>query len=277
MGYNYRVGTRDGPVMLRVFRHSGFPREEKTRFIETTLERIGLRHARTLYVTSANPHFHNGFQVSEWLEGPNGDEALETGAVSPDDFYRELGAMLRTVHEVRLDAFGIPPFEREGDVFPDWAASVLDWDVARSLPRMVTEGGVSAELVSRAVRLLEQLVRETDFPVEPVLVHADPNPENVIWTAAGPVLIDWDNAISTSCAYDLAWLTYWNGERVREPFLRGYGPIGLETDHWMRLERVFHLRLALEMLPFYAYAVPDPAAVAFTAQRLSRLLSAGES
>ena len=64
-------------------------------------------------------------------------------------------------------------------------------------------GGVRARLAG-----YDRLAAACRARGEPgVLTHGEPKPDNLLITAAGPVLIDWDTALLAPPARDLWWLT----------------------------------------------------------------------
>ena len=70
--------------------------------------------------------------------------------------------------------------------------------------------------------------RETATAAPQVVCHGDVHPGNVVPTAAGPVLLDWDLRCLAPAGWDhaalLTWPTRWNGTAgMYEAFVDGYG------------------------------------------------------
>jgi aminoglycoside phosphotransferase (APT) family kinase protein len=183
-----------------------------------------------------------------------------------------VAAVLRQVHRARFDAFGIPPLRSEGQRFPDLVAFMRSEDQLDRLSALIDAGKVDAELIAAGRERLVQCYAAIDFPVQSVLVHGDPSADNMIRTASGPVLIDWDNAHVSSWVHDLAWLTFWYGPEVYAPFMRGYGASDEDEARIRAIEAAFHMRLALQLPLYFAFALADEAMTAQSIQRLRSML-----
>lgn len=139
--------------------------------------------------------------------------------------WREVGALVRRVHDwPTLDLRGRYPLPK-ADSFPWWNVSAALADVddllddpARSgLRRAIAEHGDWRERVTGRV-----------------VCHGDVHPGNVIQTAEGAVLLDWDLLCHAPAAWDhstvLTWPRQWGGEATMyTDFADGYGR-SLEGD-----------------------------------------------
>jgi aminoglycoside phosphotransferase (APT) family kinase protein len=271
--YAFRVETDDRPLLVKVFRYAHVPRRATAPFVGEALARVGVRHAETRYFDENDAYFPHGFLVDEWITGPLVSDALKGRHLSHDDFCTSVAAVLRRVHAVRFDAFGIPPLQSADERFPDLVAFMHSQDRVEELHALVAAGKVDAALITAGRERLERCYAAIDFPVQPVLVHGDPSGDNVIQTADGPVLIDWDNASVSSWVHDLAWITFWYGPEAYAPFLRGYGATDEDEAHIRTLEAAFHTRLALQLPLYFAFALQDDTMTAWAIKRLQDVLA----
>lgn len=103
-----------------------------------------------------------------------------------------------------------------------------------------------------------------------VLCHGDVHPGNVIATAAGPVLLDWDLLCTGPAAWDhaplMTWAERWGGEPgTYEAFAAGYG---VSMRHDAVGEALAELRLAAATLMRVRAGRSDPAAAEEAERRL---------
>jgi hypothetical protein len=78
-----------------------------------------------------------------------------------------------------------------------------------------------------------------------VPVHGDPNDGNLLVTASGPVLLDWETLHLSDPVHDLAQVLWWGMPRARWPV--GLAAFGLPADDRQVIERL-HLHAALRAL-----------------------------
>ncbi|MGI8855023.1 MAG: aminoglycoside phosphotransferase family protein [Thermomicrobiales bacterium] len=270
--YAFHVEADDGPMLVKVFRYAHVPRRATATFVEEALARAGIRHAETRHFDATDRYFPHGFLVGEWVAGPLASDALKEENLSRDAFCTEVAALLRRVHTVRFDAFGIPPLGSAGERFPDLVAFMHSEDRVEDLQSLVDAGKVDAALITAGQERLKRCYAAIDFPMQPVLVHGDPSGDNVILSADGPVLIDWDNAQISSWVHDLAWITFWYGPEAYAPFLRGYGTPDEDEAHICTLETAFHMRLALQLPLYFAFALRDDTMTAWAIKRLQDVI-----
>ena len=271
--YAFRAETDGGPLLVKVFRYAHVPRRAATLFVEEALARVGVRHAETRYFDATDAYFPHGFLVGEWMTGPLLSDALKEGDLSLDAFCAEVAAVLRRVHAVRFDTFGTPPLQSAGERFSDFVAFMRSEDRDEKLHSLIDAGKADAALITAGQERLNRCYAAIDFPVQPVLVHGDPSADNVIQTGDGPVLIDWDNANISSWVHDLAWITFWYGPEAYMPFMRGYGATDEDEAHIRTLEAAFHMRLALQLPLYFAFALGDDTMTAWALKRLQDVLA----
>ncbi|MEX1105414.1 MAG: aminoglycoside phosphotransferase family protein [Ilumatobacteraceae bacterium] len=140
-------------------------------------------------------------------------------ATGPTD-WAAVGAMVRRVHQLDpatiAARYPTPPCWS----FPWWDFGVLMADVAPMLDEPARCG------IERAIARHAGWQDRVGPP--PVVLHGDVHPGNVIQTADGPVLLDWDLVCTGPAAWDhgplMTWTERWGGEPgVYEDFAAGYG------------------------------------------------------
>jgi Ser/Thr protein kinase RdoA (MazF antagonist) len=132
----------------------------------------------------AEPFVHHGRTVTlwEWLDGT-------TGAGEPT----EAALALRSCHEALMST-----------------SEPLDpWEGLREARETFTPRAPSAvrEELERLGAAAHDCVIETRDGLRPV--HGDAYPGNFMWTARGPLLIDWEDAHLAPVEWDLACLVYY--------------------------------------------------------------------
>jgi len=272
VNYSFRADTTSGPVIVRVFRYEGWPSEIQVRFVEKKLEGLGIRHSKIIYWKRPDKYFLNGFMVGKWIEGTPGREAKKKKLVTVGEMFSEIAKILKKVHTVKFKKFGELPFTKEKRGEKDFSFFVMQFKERERFKNLIKDNLVSSSLMKAGEKRLQDLLNKIDFPVKSVMVHGDATPHNVIWTRQGPVLIDWDNIKATSWVYDLAWMTYWWGEKVRVSFLKGYGTHRESESEMRLLEKIFHLDLAIGLLSYYAYDVQDKKRLKEGMEKLNKLL-----
>lgn len=275
VNYNFRVNTDDEPVIMRVFRYEFWPREETLRLVEEKLEELGIKQSKIIHFDNSNKYFPNGFMIAEWIEGVSGKKAIKLKLTTEKEVIEKTAKILRKVHSIQFKKFGTLPFDQRSkgvDDFSDW---VLNFDGENRFERLTEKGLVSKELINDARGKLQVFLGRIDFGIKPVMVHGDATPENIIWTKEDLVLVDWDSVKATSWSYDLAWLTYWYDWQVNKVlswFLKGYGVSNINLNEFRLLERIFHLMLALKLLPYYAFDIQDKEKLNSEIKKLERFL-----
>lgn len=176
--------------------------------------------------------------------------------------WSDVGRQIRRLH--RLDA-GVLPASMpcpSPTVLPWWEFETALEEVRDLLDPAAMAGLVQAIDRGRAWRI--------SCGVDPVVCHGDVHPGNVIQSAGGPVLLDWDLLCLAPPGWDhgplLTWSTVWGGEPgLYEAFAHGYGRSFAE-DPFART--VAELRLVAATLMRVRAGRVDGAAAIEAARRL---------
>jgi Ser/Thr protein kinase RdoA (MazF antagonist) len=136
----------------------------------------------------------------------------------------EVGRMVATVHSIDPAPFTPLP----------WCLDFAHWDIDAGLAGIADDTDEAAMAGLRAALGRWPDWRRTLAAEPQVLSHGDVHPGNVVFTAAGPVLIDWDLRCRAPRGWDHAavrtWPTRWGGTAsMYTDFARGYG-MSLEAD-----------------------------------------------
>lgn len=175
--------------------------------------------------------------------------------------WRAVGAIVRRVHA--LDGadlpvgYPVPP----PTAFPWWDFDALLADVG---------GEIDAAARAGLERTIERNAAWRDLDGMLVVCHGDVHPGNVVMTADGPVLIDWDLMCTAPAGWDHAMLltlaTRWGGDPgVYPEFAAGYGE-SLADD--VTAGRFAELRNVAATLMRVRAGRTDPAAHAEAERRL---------
>lgn len=198
----------------------------------------GLALAEVLYaagITVARPLLdtaivRDGLSATAW-------QRLRPSGAAVD--WTRIGEMIATLHD--LDPGRIP------HGYPLSSPAVFGWWDIGTLLDQVTD-----RLDDRALQGLMQTVERTrhwraHLEIAPVVCHGDLHPGNVMQTATGPAILDWDLLCRAPRGWDHAplrhWGSVWAGDSsVRGAFAAGYGG---EPDDDGFSESVADLRLAV--------------------------------
>jgi spectinomycin phosphotransferase len=204
--------------------------------IDGSVERLGERYAVTVF-----PYLHG--KAGEWGQRLSSAERAE------------VVDMLAALHQVTLDRAPARPVELAGrasleDLLDD--PSSCGGPFAEEVKALLTEAGPRIrELLATFDRLSPGVSR---LPV--VITHGEPHPGNVLRTATGPMLIDWDTAGLAAPERDLWLLDGDNsGDFTRYEEATGYRPdpaaLGLYRLRW-RLDDISSYLTRLAITPHSA-------------------------
>jgi Ser/Thr protein kinase RdoA (MazF antagonist) len=217
-----------------------------------SIELAGVLSAAGVHVplpVRAAPIVVDGLAVTAW-------ERLV--AVDAQADWREVGRMVATVHALPAD--GIPVPLPRCDEFPWWQFDELVDDVGDLVDAAAMAG----------LRATIDRHRGWERWVDGVVCHGDVHPHNVVMTASGPALLDWDTMCLGPPGWDHAmllrlarwgWPAWWYDE-----FARGYGR-SLAGDPTAKA--LADLRLVAATLMRLRAARDDPAAMPQAQLRLA--------
>lgn len=176
----------------------------------------------------------NGISVAR----PVRDEVVAVGDLSVLAFerlrpsgapidWRGVGAAIARLHSLPPDVVPAGYPAPRGLSFPWWDFDVLLADTAadvRSVDAAAFDGLATAVERHRAVVDAARVAPDSDR----VMCHGDVHPGNVVQTAGGPVLVDWDLLCREPRGWDhgalINWVERWGGEpALYERFAEGYG------------------------------------------------------
>ena len=165
----------------------------------------------------------DGMAVTVW-------EFVPDSGREPD--WRSVGEIVRHVHS--LDPAAVPsgyPVPSP-TAFPWWDFDAMIDEVGELIDRRAMDGLVSVIERNRGW--------EAGVESDLVLCHGDIHPGNVVMSADGPVLMDWDLLCTANPAWDHAMLSTiaerWGGDSaVYSDFVTGYGRGAVDDDIVHRL------------------------------------------
>ena len=205
MGMN-GIFTAGTGVLLRVARPTADA--ETAIALGRVLTRLGLRVPQYLH-------------DEPFLDGEHVVFAIAAVDVAGPIDWEAVGAMVAVLH--RVDTGDVPygyPLPFCGD-FPWWNFESLIGEVGTDLDassRSALDAAIGRSLPVLADQRLGRMV----------VCHGDVHPGNVIQSADGPVLLDWDLLCLGPAAWDhgplMTWTHRWGGEPgIYEAFAEGYG------------------------------------------------------
>jgi len=153
----------------------------------------------------------DGFAVTGWQRVRETRQAVS---------WELVGAAIRRLHELPRAAVPVGyPIADPG--------SFAWWDFAAMLADVGAEIDVRARVAIEAVVVRHDGWRSA-IAVDPVVCHGDVHPGNVLTSARGPLLLDWDLLSWATPAWDHAalamWAARWGGDPAMYPrFADGYG------------------------------------------------------
>jgi thiamine kinase-like enzyme len=257
VNYAYKVFDKNNIPLYhaRIFRYEGHPDLGKLVWISKELSQRSIPQSKIIYYDKSSEHFLNGFMVSEWIEGKNGWQSIKDADYSLRDFITETSKILSKVHQIKTSSFGWLYGKGLGyyDTYEDRIIKLSEKD---EYNRLVNEGIVKEKFLMDIVDLLKRAFTKIALPKQPVLVHSDPTPDNVIVKDDGTfVLIDWDDSEGSWWVRDYSYLRYWSDrpEEIKKGFLEGYGDIVMDNEQLEIAELIEWILQSLRLLPYFKY------------------------
>jgi len=160
----------------------------------------------------------DGASVTAWEHVSATDSAVDWTAI---------GVAVRLVHDVGADDIPAGYPVPSPTAFPWWDFDSMLRQVADLLDDPARRGLESA--IERHAGWQDKIAEHA------VICHGDVHPGNVLMSANGPLLIDWDLLCTADAAWDHAMLTTyaerWGGDpRVYPAFAEGYGANLVDDD-----------------------------------------------
>jgi len=284
----WRAGTVAGPIAFRVLApRPGKPDDlDADIAIRRLLSASGTPVAQPLADHRERPDLafaphRPAWVVDRWIDGEPADAATADAATA-DAVWRDLGALLATLHALPVDGHGRPIFTcgvlvgRRGD----GDAGIRDrfeapWPFSG---RPLAEHPVAAAAPDLAARLarLEPAIRAA-AAARPAIIHGDLNGAN-IRHADGRLrgLIDFADATVLAPAWDFASLRHFHGAAAVDRALAGYTSKPAEAAGLADDARLLALTIALHHLS-RARTLGLPQRRATALDRLRRGLDASEA
>ena len=210
--YVYKVCTKKGMFIVRVFRQRNSPDDGKLEWIEEQLTYHQVPHAKTLWYTRDTTYFPFGYMTQEFLEGKSGFDAIMDGDISFEEFFNQEAVLLQKIHSISSRGFGEIK-EGKGEFDSYFEAKLAKYKEMNGL--LKSHDDIEEDVHKQVLDIVQKLERfDQQGWFKPVLLHGDPPPGNTIINQdLGVVLIDWDNAISGS------WIDEYTGLATRGAFM----------------------------------------------------------
>lgn len=229
----YRIDRDDdeNPLVLKLYADEVAWRAGKEQAVAALLEgKVPVPTPKWLALDQTRTRLPLSFAVTTWLPGRPIREWF--GETDLEDLYRQVGALVRAFHVVRMPAYGY--LRDQGLVDPEPSnAAYMAGAVERALRRFRDLGG-EEDLALQIERLAAEHADVTAETGGPVLCHDDFHQGNILAdrSADGRLevtgLVDFGNARSADALFDLAKAVFCcahEDPRSPRPILEGYGRI----------------------------------------------------
>jgi aminoglycoside phosphotransferase (APT) family kinase protein len=238
----YSAVAGDGELIVRV--HVGAQGHfERERWALDRCAEVGALVPTILGVVErTDDGVHRSICVQTKLPGDTLEQLLSEAPAN--DLVEQAGRMLRLVHSVRTEGFGV--IDGSGVGFAEsWTGSVA-WYADDSLVEKAADAGFDLLLVREAIDQLLSGIAGTDG-LEPHLLHGDFASKHMLGVGSRLTgIIDFEFAGSGDGGRDLAFWRYWHPDSF-EHLLRGYG-VGPDEE----ILRLHSLETSLAYLAYYA-------------------------
>jgi thiamine kinase-like enzyme len=261
VNYTYKVTNEQGVPLYhaRIFRYEGHPNIEKLLWISEELKRRNIPQARILYSEKSSVGFPNGFMVSDWIDGKNGWQSVKDGIYSLKNFTLETAKILSDVHKIKTYSFGWL-YGRGLGYYSTYKDRITGLPNDDEFKKLFENNYLKRKYILEVISLLLRALEKIPFPKQPVLVHSDPTPDNIIVkNDRSLVLIDWDDSEGSWWVRDYSYLRYWSDkpEEIKAGFFSGYGKIGMNDSEIKIAELVEWILQSLRLLPYYKFSFAD--------------------
>lgn len=211
--YSYRLNSDAGSYIGKIHRFKDWPPKGKIQFIHNLLDENHIPHEQIIYENNQHAIFKFGWQISKFIPGGTVRELRNMGAVSDQEYFPEVGALLSKVHKIRLKNYGsLTEKSRQFSTFRDYTEKELEDLHFDALPK---EFAWAKGVIDEAIHFVRQDLQIRGF-TSPVLLHDDVNEGNVMWNNGSPLLIDWTDSLAGPAIRDFATMTF----RADTPIIR---------------------------------------------------------
>lgn len=293
---NYRIvdskKANDVIGLLKIITKRGYPSISALKLCYKLLEEHGVQAPRLLYSDHSSTTVPYGYFIQSWITGEDAQERYNftrTNAAQSTEvkWVQDFTSVLPKVHNIRVPAWGaLADGPRYSSALEYYAN--LEEVVDKSFGGMLREGqsirsieeqnmlsyGTIDAVVSRA----GELATKVRWPSQPVLIHGDMFPPNLIYTAPnGVALIDWDESRGGCWIQEIArTLFFYPSERLTKAFLDTYPHLQapLDSDEIDIAIRLEHARQTLRYMMMSCFGVPSTSELTDKITILSRRLIA---
>jgi aminoglycoside phosphotransferase (APT) family kinase protein len=202
--------------LLKIPKRKGYPAVATLRVCYGLLRDAGVGDYQLVYANESDSVVPYGFFVQPWLAGEAFDAEIDYAHDFAwlDDFL----PTVRRVHQIALPAFGYlangPQYATLYEYFAHMDA-VIDHSFGQvfaaptSIWDLETRGVTTPGFLATTFEQVRTLAAQIATPVQPVLLHGDMLPSNLLRTADGLRLIDWDESRAGWWLYELARTLYY--------------------------------------------------------------------
>jgi len=253
--------------LLKIPKRRGYPSVANLRVCYDLLQQAGLGDYRIVYHSAGSEIVPYGFFVQPWLEG----QALDPDAGNEGDpfWLVDFIAVLRQVHTIQMPGFGYladgPQYASLQDYFVHMD-EVVDHsfgqvlEVGASIWELDRQGITSPGFLERTFAAVREQAQRIQSPVTPVLIHGDMLPGNLLYTAQGPMLFDWDESRAGWWVYEIARTLYYLPFADLLTFFLDRYDTGAASYEEIRLGiRLEHVRQDLRYVCISTFSVTDRA------------------
>lgn len=227
----FRIDLADGRQLVLKIYFGEWQTPGKEALAASFLSNLGLPVTQYHMLDESQARLPFRFAITNYLPGATADTFKHHPRIA--DIYRQMGALLRKVHTVRMAGYG--QMDADGIVAPvqtnaDYQRAII----GAAFGRFEHFGGDAALAERLRIIVAQRFVEIAAHSVGAVFAHDDLHPRNVLVTQAGDGslalsgLIDFGNARAADAVSDLAKCLFCSmhlDPLCRAPILEGYGAI----------------------------------------------------
>jgi len=258
-------GKTHPSYLLKIPKRKGYPSVPTLQVCYDLLQQKGLGDYRIVYHSAESKVVPYGFFVQPWLVGQASDP--DVGDNEDPSWLADFIVILRQVHSIQMHGFG---YLTEGPQY----ASLQDYffhmdegvdhsfgqvlEAGASIWDLDKQGITSPDFLEKTFATVCEQAQRIQNPVTPVLLHGDMLPGNLLHTAQGPMLFDWDESRAGWWVYEIArTLYYLPFDKLLTFFLDHYDTGGFSYDEIKTGIRLEHIRQNLRYVCICTFNVTD--------------------